>query len=236
MITRYAKAATLAASLLLSLTAQANTYTFISGTTFDVYYDTAVLGNSVTLSGSKLSLDFSDVVNDFHLDTNPSGSPLVLIPHTGYELSHYVPGVVSATATVGGPGGWQATATTGLYGGTFTGGAFNYENFVAETTTTGSRQLFLGDPPHSESLNSLYDVVYYDMDPGTSYAAYSVNFQGGASAFWDGEANVALHSPDVSFTFALTGGPVTPVPEASTWLMLAAGLALLAAKAKRSAA
>ena len=235
MITRYAKAAMVAASLLLSLTAQASTYSLLNGSTFDVYYDTTVLGNNVTLSGSKLSLDFSDAVSNFYLDTNPHDSPLVIVPHAGYALSHDILGVSSATATIGGPGGWNATGITALYGGTFTGGAFNYQNFVAETTTSGYQQLFLGEDPRSIAMTSWYDVNNYDMDPGANYAAYAVNFQGGASAFWE-DTDVVLQSPNVSISFTLTGAPVAPVPETSTWLMLAAGLALLGAKARRSAA
>jgi hypothetical protein len=234
MITRYAKAAMAGASLLLSLTAQASTYSFIGGATFDVYYDTAVLGNNVSLSGDKLSLDFSDT-SSFYLNTNPYDSPLVVVPHAGYELSHYVPGIATATATLLAPGGWSALGSTALYGGTFTGGAFGYQNFVAETNTYGNHQLFLGDGTRNVAISSWYDIVYYDMDPGTNYAAYAVNFQGGASADSD-DGIVVLHSPNVSFSFTLTGAPVTPVPETSTWLMMAAGLALLGAKARRSAA
>jgi hypothetical protein len=126
-------------------------------------------------------------------------------------------------------------AYSALYGGTFTGGVFNPLSSVAETTAIGYHQLFLGDEPRSESLNSLYDIQYYDMEPDASHAAYAVNFEALANARWDGAQDVVLHSPTVSLDFSLTGAPIAPVPEPGTWLMLAAGLALLAVKAKRSA-
>jgi hypothetical protein len=232
---RYAKFLGAACGLLLSLTAQASTYTFVGGTTFDLYYDTAVLGNNVTLSGNNLTLNFSDSTNNFQFNANTSGSPLVIVPHAGYELSHYVPVETSATATLGGPASWQANGYSALYGGTFAGGAFNPLSFVAETSSSGYRQLFLGDEPRSESLNSLYDIQYYDMEPDASHAAYAVNFEAFANASWDGAQDVVLHSPTVSIGFSLTDAPIAPVPEPGSWLMLAAGLALLAVKAKRSA-
>lgn len=234
MITRYAKAALLATSLLLSLTAQAATYSFIGGATFDVYYDTSVLGNNVSLSGNTLSLDFGDAASNFYLNT--SSSSLVVVPHAGYQLSHYAPGIASATATLNGPAEWNATGTTGLEGGTFSGSVFSSQNFVAETSTYGSGQLFQGDS-RTETLTSGYDIAYYDMEEGANYAAYGVSFQGSVSAYAEDNDNVLLQSPNVSFSFATTGAPMAPVPETSTWLMMAAGIALLTAraKAKRSA-
>jgi hypothetical protein len=233
---RYAKTLGMAVGLLLSLTAQATTYSFIGGATFDVYYDTTVLGSNLSLSGNNLKLSFTEGSDSFYLDTNSYDSPLVIVPHAGYELAHDVIGQASATAIIGGPGGWNVSGTTALYGGTFVGGAFTYQSFVAETDAFGHHDTFLGDEPQTVHLNAL-EINTYDMDPGASYAAYAVNFQGGASAGWT-DASTVLHTPEVNFSFTLAGNgtAVAPVPETSTWLMLAAGLALLAARAKRSAA
>lgn len=240
----YAKFVAFASCLLLSLTAQASAYTSLSGGTFDLYYDADILGNNVSLVNNQLTIALTEGAPGFYLNAYEGSydqTALVVVPHAGYALQHVIPIAATGSTYFGGlgSGDTSTSATSHVYGGAFSGGAFTFHDAdtVASYSGWGTEVWFNGDPLDTSSQShSLFehDSFAFDPRPDDHFAAYAVNFSAGGGTVWNGDS-LAVHSPAVQLYFAtMVAPPVLPVPEPQTWLMLLGGLALLARRIKSS--
>jgi prepilin-type processing-associated H-X9-DG protein len=239
------KTALAVAACLMVATAQAQTYTKITGANVDFYFDVdefsdqhvAVSGNSFVISSTRTT-----VINDY----TASGS-FIVVPHAGYLVSSFAQGTVSSVMTyqLGSNGDsvfadYTVSSRASVDAGSFSNGAFTASQTNAAAYMDGShaqRSKPFGGNGNPGTLavgsNAMADV----RTPAPSNYAYNNHPGYHANALYvDGDAILGgsgfLVNP-LKLAFAFDTVAVSAVPEADTYAMLAAGLGLLGLVARR---
>jgi len=199
----------------------------LTGTNFDVTYDSAALGlfgSSVTLTGDQLSFFPTSFVakTGSGIDVTNSTVALMISAHSGYSLTgfslaeggDYFHFSNSAAPMASGVSASGQLRVTPLPGSTTTAaitpaGAFTANSFLNFGTTDWTATASVAAPMNTTLANvSIQNIL----------AAYVV----------DGVGYSFIEKKDAFLTVG-----VTPVPEPETWAMMLAGLAAVGFLARR---